>query len=767
MRVVKCLLFVLIEFISLNILAQTFKGRIIDENSKPIPYANVMLINKTDSSFISGTTTNGNGQFSILSSKSEKQRLLKISYVGYETKYAAANDSDYLTIRLGSMTNSLKEIVVKGHRPTFEMKSGVLITNVQNTILEKLGNANDVFAQLPFITEIGGKVSVFGRGTPSIYVNNRLIQDDNELTQIHSEQIKDIQIIMNPGSEYGAETNAVIKITTLRPIGEGFSMNLTIQGKQKHKYEHNELLDMNYHKGGLDLFGLIYYNRNKWNQKQSDEQSFQYNSNAINLNENGRIGYQNKSIKVSSGAYYIFSKKHSAGIKYEYTKRFKTPAYSSFQDNGIENDTTFSFKTNSDIKQEGKQHYVNTYYQGRFDNLSLNGDATYLYKSSGENKTVQDTRNTNESTVISLSHRESDLLAARLWGDLPIWNGNLNFRIEDTYTNNRQKYVMENESVAKELPSNTNKSIQIAEATYLSYSKNWQRFSLDMGLRYEHIKYNYYLNDIKQEVESRMYDNFFPSFSLSYHKDKLSMNLMYRTLTQRPSYRELRSSISYNNSYNYEGGNPSLQSAIIHQVGYILTYGDLQLNSRFRYIKNDAALTVGHFENKPVIIFTFNNLNVKNYSTDLSYSPKIFFWHPILSLGIVAQDLHYNNRSYNKPIFSYSWKNAVQLPSNTVVTFNLYGESYGNSSIDKQHCFFYTETSIKKNFGERLEISLGAEDLFNTYRERYAKDVEDIHYEKWNNTDLRNIYLKLTFKLNKSQNKYKGGVSGTDEMKRL
>ena len=45
--------------------AQTFTGCVIDEQFQPIAFANVVLLNRTDSTYVSGTITRNPVTFSI------------------------------------------------------------------------------------------------------------------------------------------------------------------------------------------------------------------------------------------------------------------------------------------------------------------------------------------------------------------------------------------------------------------------------------------------------------------------------------------------------------------------------------------------------------------------------------------------------------------------------------------------------------------------------------------------------------------------------
>lgn len=62
MKTVKVLLFTVVGFIlPENLSAQSVSGKLIDENSHPLPYANVVLLSLPDSAFVSGTVSGDDG----------------------------------------------------------------------------------------------------------------------------------------------------------------------------------------------------------------------------------------------------------------------------------------------------------------------------------------------------------------------------------------------------------------------------------------------------------------------------------------------------------------------------------------------------------------------------------------------------------------------------------------------------------------------------------------------------------------------------------
>ena len=71
--------------------AQSISGRVTDEQAQPMPFANVVLVNRADSAFIAGAVTKDDGTFSINTDKQDG--LLKVSSIGYITKYIDARQS--------------------------------------------------------------------------------------------------------------------------------------------------------------------------------------------------------------------------------------------------------------------------------------------------------------------------------------------------------------------------------------------------------------------------------------------------------------------------------------------------------------------------------------------------------------------------------------------------------------------------------------------------------------------------------------------------
>lgn len=238
--------------ISVSLQAQTVSGRLVDEESRPMAFANVVILSPEDSSYVAGTVSREDGTFS-LNNSSGQERLLRVSSVGYVTIYKRCSGGDIGVIGMKTDENVLGEVVVKSQLPVTRMGDEGLVTNVEGSVLSRMGTANDVLARIPGLQRKKDGFEVFGKGTPLIYINGRKLRDKEELAQLSSEDIKSVEVIHNPGARYDASVGAVVRIRTVKRQGDGFGFRLSGDYNQSENTDLNGQADVNYRHGGLDV----------------------------------------------------------------------------------------------------------------------------------------------------------------------------------------------------------------------------------------------------------------------------------------------------------------------------------------------------------------------------------------------------------------------------------------------------------------------------------------------------------------------------------
>lgn len=157
----------LVCFVFIASIAQSINGRVIDEQAQPMAFVNVVLLNRSDSTFVTGEVTKADGTFFIETDR--KDGLLKVSSVGYETKYIDARQGNAGDIVMLSNIQELGEVEVNAIKPTHKLTTEGIMTTVEHTLLSKAGTANDVLQNLPGVQKKQDGIEVFGKGTPIIY----------------------------------------------------------------------------------------------------------------------------------------------------------------------------------------------------------------------------------------------------------------------------------------------------------------------------------------------------------------------------------------------------------------------------------------------------------------------------------------------------------------------------------------------------------------------------------------------------------------------
>ena len=167
----KILTLIMVFMAVATVYGREITGKVAGENDAPLDYVNVVLYR--DSTYITGTVTDNAGMFSITTDVAGSLTA-KCSFVGYETAVVPVPASGYLgTIKLTPSTVELGEVVVRAIRPSTTMKGNALVTNVEGSSLAIAGTANDVLTRVPMVVENDGKLEVFGKGAPAIYINGR------------------------------------------------------------------------------------------------------------------------------------------------------------------------------------------------------------------------------------------------------------------------------------------------------------------------------------------------------------------------------------------------------------------------------------------------------------------------------------------------------------------------------------------------------------------------------------------------------------------
>lgn len=756
--------------ISDSILAQgKITGRVLDEQMQPMEFANVVLLNDTDSTFIQGTITQSDGSFTI---QTERQSgLLKVSSIGYAIKYIAARQGDMGDICMHPEIQTLSTVVVKGSRPQFKIDGDGMTVNVQHSLLKQAGTADDILSQLPLVTGNNGNFAVFGKGKPLIYINNRKVFNTQELSQLKSSDIKEVAIITNPGVQYGSSAQSVILIKTIKQKGEGLSLSSYSFANVSRKFSAVETVDFKYRHNQLELFSNFRIHSLHNKQYYEFEQTIQGNH---FIRETGRDTIYNngdKQVRGQLGFNYNIGEDHSFGIAYSITKSLhdiisSTSAIDISLDNTSEEQLRMK---NYYTSYHSPDHEIDAYYIGKLGKLDINFNNTFLRNRLVQNDLKEENSNTFGSRVIDVDNLTiNKLLASKLIFSYPIMKGKLSFGSE--YTNAQSKGTNTN---AQQIFSNTDTKINEQNlAGFAEYTLPLRNFQVCAGFRYEHVVSDYYSKGVWQQEPSRRYSEWFPNLALSWTKNKWQARLSYSTKTSRPSYRSLSSWMQYDNRYEYQGGNPLLQPAKIGTLELSASRSWITFMFGYKNVKNQAAYVMHPYKDD-IFIKTYDNIDrIQSLYASLAASPKFGFYQPMYEVNISRQflddDLYGKEQSLNRPLLFIRMNNRFSIRSNFTVSVNLsYTSSYA-STVSIYKGGGTLDVSVYKGFFKnKLTFYFWGRDLLQTQKRRYTMYGINSIFTMRQDMDTRSFSIGIRYNLNTTRSKYKGTGAGNEEKTRL
>ncbi len=251
--------FLLCVFLFFSIVSQAqVTGSTADSTGQALPFCNVMLIKSSDSTVVTGTTTNESGNF-LLEKKDTGNFRLLVLYSGYEKYYSSSFslsdehpqfDAGKIILRTDSRILTTAQVVAQ--KPFMEQKLDRTVFNIDNSVISSGNNALEVLKKLPGVTvDNNDNISVRGKAGVLFMIDGRtsyLSGTDmaNYLKGIDASQIDKIEIITNPSAKYDASGNAIINIVLKKNKNLGFSGQVTSTFEQGFYYGADQNVNANY-----------------------------------------------------------------------------------------------------------------------------------------------------------------------------------------------------------------------------------------------------------------------------------------------------------------------------------------------------------------------------------------------------------------------------------------------------------------------------------------------------------------------------------------
>ncbi len=767
MRLLLLLLSIITAF---SLHAQTISGKITDEKQRPVRSATVLLLKQNDSSLVKSFLSDNEGSFKFTDVATGKY-LVKIDVISHKKKYTQAEitnkDVELGTIILLPDATTLKEVTVTATKPFLEQKADKLIVNVEGSATAAGSTAMEVLQKVPGLIVSNDKITMVGKGTPSIMVDGRLSQYTDIaqlLRDISADNIEKIEVVSNPGARYDASGGAVINIILKRNANLGtngsvsFTIGMGLYNREdiradRNFYRYNPAFSINNRKGKLNLFGGYSFFRRNW---------FQYSEfdRIISPNRFFQENYQPSDVNSHNfrfGADFYANKKNTFGvIARGFIRDGGTEARNTtFQSDPATGQALSSFQTLNNKIFNRKNFSGNVNWKHIFDTTgkTLNVDVDYsTFKLTNNSDIINKLQNGTSYTNNQFIRNPVQFLVMKADLEYPInkktkleAGAKLSIATIDNYLQFFQKGVLDN------VRSTDFKYKENINALYSSITHDLKKWQLQGGLRVEQTIAKG--NSQSQKVLDRNYVQLFPSAFLTRKiTDKLSTVLQYSRRVNRPSFQQQNPFIEFLDSLTYTRGNPLLKPETADEYKFSLTYENqpffaISYNKKNDVIVNDAPNQVGN-----LTYTTPENLAVyDNWAFELNFP--IEFGKKVT--GFAGNQFIYNRykANYLGSQFNQSkwnWLAYWQVAYKPTDTWNFEISGY---YMTKSLQEFITledlgsfDFGIQKNFwNKKGRLSLNISDIFFSERSRGFINYEVINVKFRQLEDSRNIRLSFRY----------------------
>jgi len=795
-------LLVILSFQFLNAQKTTkITGRIVDEEKKPLPYVNIIVLTNQDSKFIKGTTSNDNGQF-IIENLTNPEFKLRITYLGYKTYTSKVLMQQNTSINLGEIilisdSENLDEVVITTMRPTITMKADKMVVSVEGTAMAQGATAFEVLEKSPGIfIDQNGNIQLNGQGGIRVLINNKPVfisgaELQNKLEGMSAEEIKNIEIISNPSSKYDAAgTGGIVNIQLKKNNIVGTNGNISTGYAYNGFSAYNGQANINYKKNQWNSFTNFGFRRRYRPREQEVYREFNSVQGSTVFNQTGKQDHVQASPNISLGTEFEINEKQSISASINTTANFSdfnfdTKTYIS--DNLIENVFTDSKNLN---ESELYSFSSNLHYSIVFDEhgRKLTSDFNYV-KLNNENENfftnsffdLPNLNLTSEEKLESNNPVKYDIFSGQIDYETPAFKtGKMEMGLKySSVKSDNEILFFENINGVNEIDENRTSHFIFSEdivAGYINYSSRiGKKTSFNLGLRAEQT-YNTGRSITLNTTNKREYLNLFPSLFIQHNfSKKYQTNLNYSRRIDRPRYNDLNPFIFYLDPFTWATGNTSLTPQFTHSIKLTQVF-----NKRYylllNYSNTEDFISQVPFQNNNnnTTIYIPSNIN----DTELLYATLVVpfkmnkWWSVNNNITASNQKFSFviNNNVITNNVFSWQARSDHSFYLQKDLRFEMginYRSEFAYGLITYENNWGM-DLAIKKSFMKRkLNLTIGSFDVFRT---RYVNNSSNINgniNEVKQYFGIQNIRFALSYNFSNGE-KFRSKRRGNqlDELKR-
>ena len=207
----------------------------------PLSYANVAVLDASDSMLSKGVSANNNGYFEI-DGVPQGNCLLRVWMFNYNPRYipfTVKNNTNLGTLYLIPKSTSLQEVTIKSEKPLYAQDGEKLIYNVSEDASIQTGTTEDALQNAPGVeVDVEGNITLRGVSSVEIWINDKpsKLTEENLKTYLQTlpaNALERIEAITNPSAKYATDAEAVINIVTSAHVKSNQFVSFGINGSNQ------------------------------------------------------------------------------------------------------------------------------------------------------------------------------------------------------------------------------------------------------------------------------------------------------------------------------------------------------------------------------------------------------------------------------------------------------------------------------------------------------------------------------------------------------
>lgn len=612
-----CLL--LLTTLPIDLRAQSVAGKVTDDMGKAIPGATLSLLSTRNSSWLRSEITGADGRYML--AVDTGTCLVQASASGYEplTKSCIIRAGEGVVLDFVFSTSSvnLSAVTVSAKRPTIEVKPGMMVVNVENSIVSASGNALEILRRSPGVqVDAQGRILLRGKTSVEVYVDGRPSRLSGDqlvayLTAMTAEEIAQLELITQPSAKYDAAgTAGIINIRTRAVRKRGVNAVLNGALTRATNLQGNASARITYRISRWTLYASEYFNYvDNYSTLRVDRRYLELATGVqtANVLTEQTANFNSRFHRIKAGCEYALSPRTTIGLRAQLPIGTPVGEYSSFT-------TINDLPTASSSYTAGARRMTNRWHEREVGVLGrhrlkndgeISFDGFYVANHSPGDEGVFTNTPTN---ALRVPIGDADAWFMKFPVDIRLLSLRADFstplnkatklesglKYVDVRIDNVADFRIPDAGGAFAPDATRSRRFLFSEAVPAAYGSISHSFgkNLDVqaGLRGE-LTENDGLVMPTGEASSRSYFSLFPTLFASYKADSLhTLTFSYGRRLDRPRYHQLNPARDYIDKYSYRVGNPRLQPQFVNNFEVAHTYKG-QLTATLSYMLADGIIS--------------------------------------------------------------------------------------------------------------------------------------------------------------------------------